>query len=86
MADADNSSVQIFLLSQFNSAHLFVWNLINSPCREETFTTQLSEKQDSIFKNIKMYVNINIYFQIYIIKYVIQSYWKMKLRGGYPWI
>lgn len=68
MADADNSSVEIFLFSQFNSVQLSVWNLLNSPCREETFTTQLSEKQDSILKNIKMYVNINIYFQIYIIK------------------
>lgn len=67
--DAGNSSVQTPLSVQFSSAHLFVWNLHSYPCREVTFTTQLSEKQVSFFRNIPD-----------------ESYWKVKLRGGYPWI
>ena len=29
-----------------------VWNLLNKPCREATFTSQLSEKSVSVFRNI----------------------------------
>lgn len=41
---AGNSSAQIFLPFQFNSAHLSVWSLLNSTCREAKFTAQLSGK------------------------------------------